>query len=459
MNQIWISGIIFLIIKLFIMKNKKSIFLLSASIGAASVYAISHRIINATTSNNHTRTAITYTATDDEQAPCVFMTLMGEQSSVGFDTVKQNEKYHTTIQRGEAWLIAAQNKDGGWGAGLRSSQKVRNPHAVASDPATTAMAAMALYRCGYHINNGAYKEQLLQALNYLLQQVNTSGNDIYITKVRGTQIQGKLGEHIDAVLTLQFLNQIIHTIEQPSLKDKVHQAIQVCVNKLEQSMDDAGKITGSGWAGVLQSSFANASLETAAKVSGVKVDTRKIQLAREYQKSNYNAENENVNTKEGAGIMLYAVSSSVRGSAAEHKEAKAVMKKAKDDGLIEHDAAINEQNLKRIGVSDEKAKSYDVANKVYQSAKVKAMQEDVLSGFGNNGGEEFLSFLQTGESMVLSKDEEWVKWYDNIGGRIMKIQNNDGSWHGHHCITSPVFCTATCLMILSIENDIVKLQH
>jgi hypothetical protein len=80
-----------------------------------------------------------------------------------------------------------------------------------------------------------------------------------------------------------------------------------------------------------------------------------------------------------------------------------------------------------------------------------------MDGFGSNGGEEFLSYLQTGESMVIGKDTSWKEWYDNISGRMLKIQNNDGSWNGHHCITSPVFCTATSLLILSINNDIEKL--
>jgi hypothetical protein len=94
---------------------------------------------------------------------------------------------------------------------------------------------------------------------------------------------------------------------------------------------------------------------------------------------------------------------------------------------------------------------------VYQSAKVQAQRDDVIDGFGSNGGEEFLSYLQTGESMVIGKDAGWQQWYDNISGRMLKIQNNDGSWNGHHCITSPVFCTATSLLILSINNDIQKL--
>jgi hypothetical protein len=101
---------------------------------------------------------------------------------------------------------------------------------------------------------------------------------------------------------------------------------------------------------------------------------------------------------------------------------------------------------------------YATSYEVYQSAKVQAQRDDVMDGFGNNGGEEFLSYLQTGESMIINKDSTWQTWYDNISGRMLKIQNDDGSWNGHHCITSPVFCTATSLLILSVNNDVENLM-
>ncbi len=394
----------------------------------------------------------------DEEQPCVFMSLMGEQSIEGSSTVKTNAKFIETISKGEEWLIQAQNADGGWGAGSRNNQSERNPHAVSSDPATTAMSAMALYRCGHSMEKGQHKETLKKSVLFLLNEIEKNQNSPYITQIRGTQIQGKLGEHIDAILTLQFFNQLLPTLNDGSMKKRVKDGIQVCVDKIEKSMGDSGKVGNSGWAGVLQSSFANSGLEMAAKNDGIKVNKDKIQKAREYQKSNYNPDSQSAKTEDGAGIMLYAVSSSVRNSAEEAKEANQLFKKAKAEGKIERDAVLNEQNLERLGYSKEKAKSYDVANKVYQSAKVTAMREDVLNGFGNNGGEEFLSFLQTGESMVVNHDDDWKKWYDNIGGRMMQIQNPEGSWNGHHCITSPSFCTATCLMILSIENDIKNLQ-
>jgi hypothetical protein len=108
-------------------------------------------------------------------------------------------------------------------------------------------------------------------------------------------------------------------------------------------------------------------------------------------------------------------------------------------------------------MSQEDAMKYSTAFQINDAAKQSAQSGDVMNGFGSNGGEEFLSYLQTGEGLIMSKDVEWKKWYGNVSGRLVNIQNDDGSWNGHHCITSPVFCTATALLILSINNDIQKL--
>lgn len=143
-----------------------------------------------------------------EEKPCVFMSLMGEQSVEGYANTNTENIYAKKIEEGEKWIVAAQNKDGGWGAGSHSNQKEMNPQAVSSDPATTAMTAMALYRCGYAIDGGKYSETLKNALSFLLNEIENNKNEAYITKIRDTQIQRKLGENIDAVLALQFLNQV-----------------------------------------------------------------------------------------------------------------------------------------------------------------------------------------------------------------------------------------------------------
>jgi hypothetical protein len=194
-----------------------------------------------------------------------------------------------------------------------------------------------------------------------------------------------------------------------------------------------------------------------AQAQGANVNEDILEKSREYQKGNFDATTGDVKTDRGAGIVLYSVSSSSRASAKEARKEQEEMDRAKRDGRLSKSAPVSAENLEKIGFDKDDALKYSTAYEVYQSAKVQAQREDVMDGFGSNGGEEFLSYLQTGESMIIGKDTAWKSWYDNMSGRIVKIQNNDGSWSGHHCITSPVFCTATCLLILAVNNDVDKL--
>ncbi|HET7179789.1 MAG TPA: hypothetical protein VFI14_08695, partial [Chryseosolibacter sp.] len=210
------------------------------------------------------------------------------------------------------------------------------------------------------------------------------------------------------------------------------------------------------WAGVLQSSFATNALE-AAEANGAAIDRRALEKAREFQKNNYDPKTGDVNTSLGAGVVLYSVTGSVRASAKQARKVEEEVSQAKRQGKLAPSAAPTAENLEKIGFDKDDALKYATAYQVYESAKVEAQREDVMNGFGNNGGEEFLSYLQTGESMIINKDDTWQNWYDNMSGRLLKIQNQDGSWNGHHCISSPVFCTATCLLILSVNNDVENL--
>jgi hypothetical protein len=92
------------------------------------------------------------------------------------------------------------------------------------------------------------------------------------------------------------------------------------------------------------------------------------------------------------------------------------------------------------------------------AAKVRAFDESVLSGFGNNGGEEFLSYQMKSEALAIDGGEEWSKWTSKMSERLAKVQNGDGSWSGHHCITSPAFCTATAISCLTADRDVVWLR-
>lgn len=390
---------------------------------------------------------------------CVFMTTFGEQSSNGYAEFKLNEKMQPIVDNGLTWLAKAQLKNGGYGAGSHNNQGEINPHAVNADPATTSMVAMALLRSGNTLKRGKYKEQLNKALNFLLEQVeNVSQDDDFITKEKGTQIQTKLGQNIDAVLTVQFFSNILKEKLNKSIKKRIEKCLDICVNKIQNATNKDGRIKGAGWAGVLQSGLASSALESAKSV-GATLDEVVVTSQKKYLKDNYDEETKSVKTTDGAGIILYSVSNSARGSAKDARKARELIVKAIQKGTLKAESKVTVENLKSIGVSEDDAITYTSSYNVYNASKLQAQRNDVMTGFGNNGGEEFLSFLQTGESMVVNNDDDWKKWYDDISGRLMKIQNEDGSWNGHHCITSPVFCTATSLLILSIENDIENLKQ
>jgi hypothetical protein len=391
---------------------------------------------------------------------CVFRTVMGEESSDSFSKYKTPEHVMRSLDRGLTWIATAQNNKGGWGSGSHSRQDILDPHAVEADPATTAMVAMALLRSGNTLKEGAYSTHLRKALDYLLNATETSAPSSYnITDQQGTQIQIKLGGNIDVILTAQFFSNVLeHLNHDQQLKSRVQKNLNTCVAKIQRAQDKNGSIAGSGWAGVLQSSFASNALES-AQANGAIVDGDALERSREFQKNNYNAKTGSVNTDMGAGVVLYSVTGSARASAKEARKVSEAIDDAKKYGKLSQNAPASAENLEKIGFDKNDALKYSTAYEVYQSAKVQAQREDVMDGFGNNGGEEFLSYLQTGESMIIGKDNTWTNWYDNISGRLLKIQNNDGSWNGHHCITSPVFCTATCLLILSVNNDIDKLME
>jgi hypothetical protein len=215
-------------------------------------------------------------------------------------------------------------------------------------------------------------------------------------------------------------------------------------------------VQGDGWAGVLQSSFAASALES-AKFQGAEVDDKALQKAQDYQKANFDVGSGSAVTDRAAGVTLYAVSGSTRNSAKEAREVKDMMEKAKKEGKMAESAPVSVDALEDAGYTRTEAERLNTSYQVYNAAKVQAQADNVISGFGNNGGEEFLSFLQTGESLVIGKDNSWRNWYQRTSSRLVDIQNNDGSWNGHHCITSPVFCTATSLLILSVNNDIEQL--
>ena len=75
-----------------------------------------------------------------------------------------------------------------------------------------------------------------------------------------------------------------------------------------------------------------------------------------------------------------------------------------------------------------------------------------VSGFGSNGGEEFLSYMMVSEALLVKGGKEWQAWNEGMQANLGRVQNGDGSWTGHHCITGRTFCTAAALLVLLAQN-------
>jgi hypothetical protein len=399
-----------------------------------------------------------------QSAPtCVMKTIFGLEGELDDSSlIVPTPEVNKAVKNGMEWINKAQGKDGGWGAGSHYNQQLTDPHAVLSDPATTSLVGMALLRSDSTNESGQLSAVLQKATEFLLKTVeNCPDNQPYLTRLENTQPQVKLGRNIDVILTGQYFTNLLRYVQNDQeFKKRIEKAMEKCIARIQKGQDKDGSWKDGGWAPVLQSALANNFLEVSAGL-GYKVDSAVLEKSKTYQNGNFNADTKSAITDKAAGVVLYSISSTARASANEAKKAKDIIAKAKKEGKIE-DEKITEANLIAAGTAAPEAKSYMTAYRINYAANQEALRAEVMNGFGSNGGEEYLSYLMTGESMMIQGGDEWKKWYEMMTGKLVKFQNQDGSWQGHHCITSPVFCTATCLLILSTHRDMqfaVKLHR
>ncbi|HWP41161.1 MAG TPA: hypothetical protein VNL70_09565, partial [Tepidisphaeraceae bacterium] len=112
--------------------------------------------------------------------------------------------------------------------------------------------------------------------------------------------------------------------------------------------------------------------------------------------------------------------------------------------------------------ADEVAKAHEQLGQIQQNrAQLAAATQAVIqrlddpqfiAGFGSNGGEEFLSYMNIGETLVAQGGQAWTRWDKQMTENLNRIQNDDGSWSGHHCITGKTFCTASALLVLMTDR-------
>ena len=340
------------------------------------------------------------------------------------------------VDKGAKWLASVQGADGGWGQDGGAASNTRQGERLESsgnDVANTAVAALALMRAGKQ-----YQPNVERALAFILKRVEASPADgLAITNVQGTQIQRKLGPYIDTFLTSMLLAELDGTLSKVQ-NARIRQGLEKCVAKIERNQkgDGSWNIAG-GWAPVLGTSMASRSLY-AAQQKGVKVNEQTVALAENYTLKALDS------SVDGVRSSPSAAKGSAGGIAGRAEASVVVSSDSAGVGLYQ-----SAQALEQLSRTDK-----DRAKNAKQIRAIQRQLTDArfVEGFGSIGGEEFFSYLNVSDSLKRSGGEEWKKWHTQITDKILKLQNNDGTWAGHHCITGRVAVTSAAILNLAVNR-------
>ncbi len=389
-----------------------------------------------------------------------------------------------TVKKGLTFLAGGQQEDGGWtqGGGWRTGAKGGERvegQAVAdpSDMGNTCIVLLAFFRAGHTATEGDCKEVVKKGLKFVFDRVEKSdGKDLYVTDVRNTQLQSKIGPFADTFLATLMLSELKGHAGPDDAR--LAKCLDKALDKMAKNQQADGTFAGNGgWAPVLSQGVANKALAR-ARQNGAAVNDELI--ARATTQSRAAAKGSEMAAAPGrgaagkvsasvpgglsgggfgggggrpggdAGVPLYGrgqastnlqdVVNSANADAAKAKEVLADPKAPqaqKDEAKKTIDGAANlngENNL--------------LQNQVFKEAK----DGRFVAGFGSNGGEEFLSFLNLSETMLVRGGKDWTDWDGKMQESLPKAQDKNGSWSGHHCITGKTFCTASALLVLMADR-------
>jgi hypothetical protein len=342
------------------------------------------------------------------------------------------------VAKGAKWLASVQGADGGWGQDGGDPSNVRQSDRLESngnDVANTAIAALALLRAG-----AQYRTNVERAVDFILQRVEASpGDGLAITDVKQqTQVQRKLGPYIDTFVTSMLLAQVDGTFAKAA-NARIRSGLEKCVAKIERNqMKDGSWNVGGGWAPLLGTSLASRSLYAAGQ-KGVAVNQEVMMAADAYTVKNQKDRESMARGGVGSGAGVGFTAAGGVGGVAESVSVSSAAGVA-----LYQDAQALEQ-LSRTEESRKKnAKEIAAINSKLSDSKF-------IDGYGSIGGEEFFSYLNISDGLKRSGGKEWNEWHSKITQKILKLQNEDGTWAGHHCITGR--CAVTSAAILNLTSD------
>jgi hypothetical protein len=389
------------------------------------------------------------------------------------------------VKKGLAYLVKGQQEDGGWnqGGGWRNAnsggrvegKNVEDP----SDIGNTCFALLALLRAGNTATEGEYKDAVKKGLKFVIARVEKADKDsLYITDVKGTQLQGKIGQYVDTFL----VNLVLAEFRGKSgdQEKTLVAALEKTMTKIVRHQTADGGFAGNeGWASTLSLGICNKSI-VRAKERGAQVDDKALARVAAQAKAAATgtapvavapatapaagttgvgggipaglpaAPARIAGAASDAGVKLYA--NSQGGTNYQDVVNSYRLEAAKAKTVLTDPKATKDEKKAAEGKLDQLAKAEAENDKVQADLAKNVKNEQFVAGFGNNGGEEFLSFMNISETLVLNGGKDWEDWDAKMIKGLEKAQDKDGSWQGHHCITGKTFCTAGALLVLMADR-------
>ena len=379
----------------------------------------------------------------------------------GNKTAAAKDPVDPAVSKALNWLVSTQGKDGGWGQDGGETSYVRQGEHLESngnDVANTAVVALALLHTGTTATRGQYHDQLQRAVDFILEHVEQSpGEGLAVTDLRGTQIQRKLGPYIDTFMTSKLLAELDGTMADARANARVRRNLQKCVVKIEKNQlkDGSWNIAG-GWAPILGTSMASQSLAVAqskgaanpqAALDEVQMYTM-ASVAPPPPGASLGGVVGGVPGGVGAGFGGGGVAAAGRLPSAMTADSMGV-----SGGVPLYKSAQELEQLSRT--EGDRKKNADRI----QQITTQLSNKQFVTGFGSIGGEEFFSWLNISDSLHRTGGEPWQKWNGEMKTRLLKLQNEDGTWAGHHCITGRVAVTSAAILLLTADREPVPVNQ
>jgi hypothetical protein len=369
------------------------------------------------------------------------------------------------INKGLEYLISQQKENGGWGQGggwRTATQGGRIEGPDVQDPpdvANTCMATLALLRAGHTPKEGKYAKNVVKAIDFICNHIEKSDKkSLYVTDLRGTQVQTKIGPFVDTFLSALVLSELKGRMPDDKSEKRMIAALNKTIGKIEDNVKADGSFAGNdGWAACLSQGLCSKSLNR-ARQAGVHVSDGTLNrvesqasLGLDKNTGRFASAGElGAAAPSDAGVGIYNTASknsglqdAVNTNRLREKEARRILA---DKGAAKEAKEKAKKDLEYFAKVEE-------ANETANQGLIKQLDnKQFIAGFGSNGGEEFLSYMNVSETLLVKGGEDWQKWDKKVTENMTRIQNKDGSWAGQHCITGRTFCTASALLVLLADR-------